>query len=1523
MSAADLLLTVRGQDDRWLSMAPDRTYFEAKYQPRVNRSRETYEIPFDNQDATFGSTGRCTIPVKGDYMTRMTLRTVMPPIYPTVPGQYVFPTPSSEVGATVYVNKQLELVVADGTTLTANTVGNHYFSIGAQVTLAGTAYVIFDLDGTYTVTSIPTANSFTCSTTLAGISYNGTVSSPGIQCGDIISYFSTTNSNLWVNNVTNKTWQITGGSGVGNVWTFTTSAPSNFPVGSQLIINLVGAGIKNQIATVTSSTDTTFTYTISTQFFVMIGTNTAYSSDNGQTWNNAVSPSGGGVSVTFGNGSFVKVDTNKQAYSLNNGVTWSSVASPLVGYWNSVAYGNGTFITVGYGDSGYIATGNTAYSNDGGYSWTRSAFSPAQVRWTSVAYGNGVFVTVGRALSSNSDIISITSDYGVTWSTPYVVTVGVPYQLNRWTSIAYGNGVFVMVGDGGVTSQAYSIDYGQSWTTVVTPLSGSWSSVAYGNGVFVMVGGGGTARSNTYGQSWTSTSSYGAYGVSFGNGVFVAVGGSSQIYSIDNGQTWISTTSPLLGYWGSIAFGNFSYVNSPSDSAAFVAPPLQLTNRVFSSSVYPSISFQNAADAAFWGFDSREGLTYSLTATPPWTLTQAGWISGFLPPSTSTYDDSVAHKLCKAVRVLVGKQTIKEYSGEYIELQNDLLVPYENKAILKLMNGTLDQTQATVAREYYVNLPLGTKEVPLCALTHQNMSVEVDFDSYLNLSQNLNQGTGDFTDSKSYVTYNASTGILNGQPINVQTTFSYQQYIFIVTYGGQFIIYDTTKNVDDPASYIVLSAFSGSNLFKQFCVLSGNLYIGLTNGQLASMIINEIIQGNISSFITNNYTPTTGSLTGTIVSDFRYVYYTVSNTATSNVFMSQYDTTASFTSTGSYKTVDFTKTFNSNITGVYQTLSTGTELVLLPQGTPGKLYTYQLNANVQSQWYSLDYSTYGYQITEGVLLGDSVYFVCDNFLVIKYVNSTFTTFTTLVNVFNIVAAPYNQAYSIDNGKTWKNPVNIYNSYLTGVAYGNGVFVACNSFSAIYSLDNGYSWTSTTSSVSNTYRVVFGNNTFVMVGYTRQYYSIDNGRTWSSVTSTLGGDWRGTAFGNGVFVMTGANVQAYSTDNGRTWNLVASPLSGQWYSVAFGNGVFVMVATGGSQAYSTDNGRTWNRVAVPLFGIWNGVAFGGSGVFVMTGVNVQAYSTDNGRTWNNLVVPLFGQWLDVTFGNGVAVMVGSSDYYRAYSTDNGRTWTPSTPPTGIWNNWSGIGVSPAKTIIPGDGLRNLTAVGNYIYCSTNNVAVQIDTTQDLSTAAAYKFPAPLPVNQYVLANGPRYVYMFAQGDNTATNIVEFDPYGPDTTFKASILVDYESLPPEVPKPDKALLGLIQTQKVTDMNYMNIKGPVKELWVTGASATTNVFQYSNLAPRSSLALTGEKIVTEDEGTHTFLNIIEPFETHTSMPIRNVSVVAFELDPESEIPNGTINFSRIRDQVFEGGAQTVWARNYNLLKIQGGIGGLIFNS
>jgi hypothetical protein len=306
---------------------------------------------------------------------------------------------------------------------------------------------------------------------------------------------------------------------------------------------------------------------------------------------------------------------------------------------------------------------------------------------------------------------------------------------------------------------------------------------------------------------------------------------------------------------------------------------------------------------------------------------------------------------------------------------------------------------------------------------------------------------------------------------------------------------------------------------------------------------------------------------------------------------------------------------------------------------------------------------------------------------------------------------------------------------------------------------------------------------------------------------------------------------------------------------------------------------------------------------------------------------------VAFGNGIFVAV-SPFYAASYSSDNGQSWTT----VSVVNNWYGVAFGETAIVnIPGNGIQNLHAVGSKIYASSNSSTVssvvEINTSADLNSPTAYKYysstvsTAPITFDgtaPKIFANGPRYVYMFTQGNSAATSIIRFDPYPPTPTLQTSILVDYESLPPDVPKPDKALLGLIQTQKVTDMNYMNIRGPVKELWVTGTSDSANVFQYSNLAAQSTLALTaGEEIITEDVGTHTFLNTIEPFETHTSMPIRNVSVIPFELDPESDIPNGTVNFSRIRDQVFNGGAETVWARKYNLLAIQGGIGGLIFNS
>ena len=1513
MSASQILLAARGQEDRWLTENPNRTFFEAKYTPKVNRLRETLEVPFDSQGTTFGTTGQCTLPAKGDYLTHLTLRLILPPIYQVRQGAYVYPTPSSQVGAGVYVNMGLTYVNADGTTLTANTTGTHYFSVGASVTLSGTAYSIFDLDGTYTIASIPTSNSFTCLTTIAGLSQNkGTASTLGLIPSDVVGYFSTSNFDLWAYNLTNKSWGVTNAvfNGAETELTVTTSVSANFSIGQDVHVIIESLSIDG-IYTVIGSTDTTFTIGSVTPYRgVAVGIDATMVSNDGKTWSPPNAVNGEWYSVGFGNGTFVVAGIRQIKYS-TDGQNWYTTVPPFESVGYSVAYGNGTFICI---------ADTPAVSNDNGKTWSLPTYIFGE--WYGIAYGNGIFVAVGY----NQTMYS--TDDGQTWSYPPLYTPGL------WTSVEYnGTDTFVAVG---FDQTMFSTDDGQSWSLALfTP--GQWTSVAYnGTDTFVAVGFDYTMFSTDDGQSWSLPLLIPGIweSVAYVNGVFVAVGFDYTMYSTTNGASW-STPLYTPGSWKGVIVGTYVYTQNQADLVYLETPALVVdttpTQFTFSSNVYTSISFATPQDAAFWGFDSRNGLTYSFPITVPWSYIQSGWIPGFLPPSLSSWDDSVAHKICKAVRIMLGKQTIKEYSGEYIELQNDLTLSYENKAILKLMNGTLDQTQAIVAREYYTTLPIGTKEIPLCALTQQQISVEIDFEKYANLSPHLNPGTGDFLDPDSYVTYNASTGILNGQPINVQTTLSYQQYILILTYDGNIILYDTTKQIVDANSYTVITSLGEiTGIFSQFCILGGTLYIQLTNGYLLRGSVNEFIKGNISSFIpSNNYLPgpidDIGPPTGTMIADARYVYYAQSDLAQTHVFLTRYDTQSSFWTSTGYTSFDFTSNIDSSVTSIYQMISTGNQIIALTN-TPGKFYIYNLNANFTVAWNAIEYSSFGSQITSGVIIEKTLYFVADGYKIITYTNDSFEKYILYPQ---FVSSGTLLTYSTD-GKDWNNSDTVGAGY--AVAYGNGVVVAVGDHLVTRST-NGQTW-STPETNSGVWRsVAYGNGVFVAVGINVTMYSSDDGQTWSTPASSSD-SWSSVAYGDGVFVAVGESQTMYSIDNGQSWSTPLATPGARWWGVAYGNGTFVTV---GSEVpyiiYSNDKGQSWDvSIGVPV-NAWLGVGYG-NGVFVVVGDSLTMSSFDDGQTWPTITAVSIGYGNDVAYGNGVFVLTSTKG--NASSTDNGGSWVMSIER----NDSQSITFVETSDVVPyiGTTLQNLLAVGTTIYASSNSSSIssviQIDTTQDLASPFAYKYYstttsyAPQVFDgsaPKIFANGPRFVYMFTNdpsGETTPTNVIRFDPYPPVSILKASILVDYESLPPNIQKPDKALIGLVQTQQVTDMNYMNIRGPVKELWVTGASATTNVFEYSDLAKLSTLTLAGEQIVTDDDGTHMFLNVIEPFETHTSMPIRNVSVVSFEFDPESALPNGTINFSRIRDQIFNGNAETVWARTYNILSIQGGVGGLMFN-
>ena len=1439
---------------------PSFTYFESKYEAPPPSLAVSFEIPFDNQQSRFGTTSECTIPIMGDVLKGLLLRTTLPPIYPPQAGAYTYPQPSTSFDGTVFVQMGITSAVGDGTTLTANTTGSHYFSVGSPVTLSGTEYSIFNLDGLYTIATIPTANSFTCLSTNAGVAVTGLATVPGITPADIVGYYSTNNLDLWADNLTNKTWNITNAVVGATQIVITTSTPSGLSAGQKVHV-IINSLLINGVYTVVSATQTTFI-------------------------------------VNFSSAIFVAVSYHEQSmYSINHGQSWTVIASTPSGNWESVAYGNGTFVAVSF-------DGLSMYSNTNVPSWTLVS-TPFGI-WLGVAYGTGTFVAVsydGKSMYSNTNVPS--------WTLVPVTPSG------QWRSVAYGNGTFVAVSNDGLSM--YSNTNVPSWATPLTTPAGSWQSITYGNGTFVAVSDDG-----------------------------------KSMYSDTDVPSWTLDSGTPSGQWSSVAYTPQTYTLNQSDIAYLEPPPLSIaynpssTEFEFYSTIYPSISFANSQDAAFWGFDFLQGSSVPFVngkISSTWTLTQGGWIAGFLPPSLSTYYDSVAHKLLKEVRILIGRQVINRYTGEFIELSNDLAIPYENKAIFKLLNGTLDATQAVAAREYYVSLPMGCDSIPIGALTRQQVSVEIDFEEYTNLSPHLNPGSGSFLDPKSYLAYDASAGILGGQPLNVQTTLSFQQYIFIITTTGNIVVYDTTKPVDAPDSYVVITALAGSSgVFSQFLAFGNFLFIQLATGYLIRGLIPELIQGNTSSFTLNNYLPTSagdiGPVTGTMVADARYIYYAQSNLAQTNVFMTRYDTTTNFQTSAGYTSFDFTSNISPSTSILYQIITTGVKLIAITN-TPGKFYTFNLNGNFTASWNSVDYSSVAIQITSGVLIGKTVYFIGDSYLIIKYIGDTFTSYVTNV-AFVAVSYGGKSMYSINHGQSWTviastPPTNWYS-----IAYGNGTFVAVSYFGqSMYSNTNVPSWTLVSTPSGQWTRIAYGNGTFVAVSSSGvSMYSNTAVPSWTLVSGTPSGQWASIAYGNGTFVAVSYYGQSmYSNTNGQSWTFIASTPPDYWNSIAYGNGTFVAVSYFGQSIYSNTNVPSWTLVPVTPSGQWTSIAYGNGTFVAVSGDGKSMYSNTAVPSWTLVSGTPSGQWASVAYGNGTFVAV-SYEGKSMYSDTDVPSWTlDSGTPNSQW-----IGVASSDTsILPniGSGLTNLLAVGTTIYASSNSSSIssviQIDTTKDLSNASAYQYYTSQTPNspitfdgtaRKIFANGPRYVYMFtnnAAPSPMPTTVYEYDPYPINTTFQASIIADFQQLSPSAPKPESALIKYVQSQHVTALSFADLQllGPVKEFYVTGNSSPSNVFQYSNLNNKVSLTITGgEQILTPDVGTNKALDTITIFQTHTTLPVRNVSVIPFELNPESSEPNGTVNFSRLQYQMLSNGS-SVWATSYNILKIDSGIGGLEFNS
>ena len=128
----------------------------------------------------------------------------------------------------------------------------------------------------------------------------------------------------------------------------------------------------------------------------------------------------------------------------------------------------------------------------------------------------------------------------------------------------------------------------------------------------------------------------------------------------------------------------------------------------------------------------------------------------------------------------------------------------------------------------------------------------------------------------------------------------------------------------------------------------------------------------------------------------------------------------------------------------------------------------------------------------------------------------------------------------------------------------------------------------------------------------------------------------------------------------------------------------------------------------------------------------------------------------------------------------------------------------------------------------------------------------------------------------------------------------------------------------------QGSGAPLLAVGAAGSDIDFTEETAGPLSTfkLVLNGQDRFKEQAGK--YFNQVQAFNHHTGCPYPGVYSYSFALKPEEHQPTGTCNFSRIDNaqvavtmKATDATTMHMFATNYNVLRIQSGMGGLAFSN
>ena len=139
------------------------------------------------------------------------------------------------------------------------------------------------------------------------------------------------------------------------------------------------------------------------------------------------------------------------------------------------------------------------------------------------------------------------------------------------------------------------------------------------------------------------------------------------------------------------------------------------------------------------------------------------------------------------------------------------------------------------------------------------------------------------------------------------------------------------------------------------------------------------------------------------------------------------------------------------------------------------------------------------------------------------------------------------------------------------------------------------------------------------------------------------------------------------------------------------------------------------------------------------------------------------------------------------------------------------------------------------------------------------------------------------------------------------------------PCKELVWTIRGNDTTDTYWNNFSDSAK-----------NMYELSeNPVLKAKLQLNGNDRMAERDGN--YFSRVQPYQHHEVTPNmyhKGINVYSFALKPEEHQPSGTLNMSRIDTAVLSvassiDGNLSIYAVNYNVLRIMSGMGGLAYSN